>query len=291
LFVDDNINMRDHITEILSDYAVTAVSDEDAAFSTAYTSLPDIVLADVMIFGKEDFGLMKRLRADARTRTIPVILLSTRAGEKFCIAGLKSGADDYVIEPFSTRELLSCLTINLKLAQMRRSAREDLQRHEMLRQADQRKNEFLATLSHELRNPLAPIRQAAALLKTPGVSDDDAAWARDVISRQVSSMGKLLDDLLDLSRISCGKLELRKEVVDLADVVRSAVETVRPLIDARRHALIIEFPSEAVRIETDPLRLSQIISNLLTNAAKYTDPPRGKFAFGFIEIETILSSL
>ncbi|MFL6648615.1 MAG: ATP-binding protein, partial [Sulfurifustaceae bacterium] len=143
---------------------------------------------------------------------------------------------------------------------------------EALRESDRRKDEFLATLSHELRNPLAPIRQAAKLLKAPDISERDAQWARDVIDRQVRAMGWLLDDLLDLSRIARGKLELRKESVELADIVESAVETARPLIDAKRHALRIELPATAVRFEADPLRLAQIVSNLLTNAAKYTEP-------------------
>lgn len=142
----------------------------------------------------------------------------------------------------------------------------------VLKEADRRKDEFLATLSHELRNPLAPIRQAAALLKAPGLRERDAAWARDVIERHVAAMGWLLDDLLDVSRISQGKIELRRESIELATVVESAVETARPLIEARRHRLQIELPAPGLRLEADPLRLAQVISNLLTNAAKYTDP-------------------
>jgi PAS domain S-box-containing protein len=141
-----------------------------------------------------------------------------------------------------------------------------------LHEADRRKDEFLATLSHELRNPLAPIRQAAKLLQSPQLGERDARWARDVIDRQVAVMGWLLDDLLDISRISSGKLELRKEPVDLASVVESALELARPLIEAKQHALHIELPAEPLWLEADPLRLAQIISNLLTNAAKYTDP-------------------
>ncbi len=140
-----------------------------------------------------------------------------------------------------------------------------------LREADRRKDEFLATLSHELRNPLAPVRQAAKLLQSPQLSERDAHWARDVIDRQVAVMGWLLDDLLDMSRISSGKLELRKEPVDLASVVESALELARPLIDAKQHILHTELPAEPLWLEADPLRLAQIISNLLTNAAKYTD--------------------
>lgn len=144
---------------------------------------------------------------------------------------------------------------------------------ETLQDTDRRKDEFLATLSHELRNPLAPIRQAAQLLKMPGIGEREAHWARDVIDRQVRALGWLLDDLLDLSRISRGKLELRRETVDLAEVVASAVEVARPMIDAKRHTLTLALPEKRVRFNADPLRLAQIISNLLTNAAKYTDSP------------------
>lgn len=146
------------------------------------------------------------------------------------------------------------------------------QSREMLKDADRRKDEFLATLSHELRNPLAPIRQAANLLKTPGTNERQAEWARDVIDRQVRAMGWLLDDLLDVARISRGKIELRREIVDLVAVVESAVETARPLIEAKRHVLTIHLPPSPVRFAADPLRLAQVIANLLTNAAKYTDP-------------------
>lgn len=150
---------------------------------------------------------------------------------------------------------------------------EEIERsRDMLRDADRRKDEFLATLAHELRNPLAPIRQAAKLLKSPQLGERDAQWARDVIDRQVNAMGWLLDDLLDISRISRGKLELRMEAVDLASVVESALELSRPLIDAKRHRLQVELPAATVWLEADPLRLAQVISNLLTNAAKYTDP-------------------
>jgi len=141
-----------------------------------------------------------------------------------------------------------------------------------LREADQRKDEFLATLAHELRNPLAPIRQAALIFKAPTATEAQKRWSSDVITRQVQHMSLLLEDLLDISRITRGTLQLRTEMVDLADVVDAAVEAARPIIDAKRHDFRAELPSEPVRFVADPLRLSQVLSNLLTNAAKYTDP-------------------
>jgi PAS domain S-box-containing protein len=141
-----------------------------------------------------------------------------------------------------------------------------------LRETDRRKDEFLATLAHELRNPLAPIRQAALISESPSVTDAQRRWSHHVISRQVRHMSLLLDDLLDISRITRGTLELRLEDTELADILEAAVETARPVIDAKRHRFTIEAPDESVQFMADPLRLAQILSNLLTNAAKYTDP-------------------
>lgn len=142
----------------------------------------------------------------------------------------------------------------------------------VLREADERKDVFLATLSHELRNPLAPIRNAARLLESATLSPDELQRSRLIISRQVRHMASLLDDLLDLSRITRGVLTLKKEIVGLRGLFEAAVETARPAIDAKRHALEVDWPAETLEIEADPVRLTQIVSNLLTNAAKYTDP-------------------
>jgi PAS domain S-box-containing protein len=138
-----------------------------------------------------------------------------------------------------------------------------------LQDADRRKDEFLATLAHELRNPLAPIRQAAHIARSERASDTQRQWAHSVIERQVKQMSLLLDDLLDVSRITRGTLSLRKKRVFLHTVVNAAVETARPLVESREHALHVEVP-ETLQITADPLRLSQVIGNLLTNAAKYT---------------------
>ena len=143
---------------------------------------------------------------------------------------------------------------------------------EALREADRRKDEFLATLAHELRNPLAPIRNAVRVLEAPGAADRDQQWSREVIARQVQRMALLLDDLLEVSRITRGRLELKHERVGLSALVASAMETARPLFDAKHHIIDLVLPPEPVELFVDPLRLSQALSNLLTNAAKYTDP-------------------
>jgi PAS domain S-box-containing protein len=141
-----------------------------------------------------------------------------------------------------------------------------------LRETDRRKDEFLATLAHELRNPLAPIRQAALISKLAGATEAQKRWSHDVISRQVHHMSLLLDDLLDVSRITRGTLQLRKQATELSSVVDAAVETARPTLDAKRHRLSIDISQEQTYLSADPLRIAQVLSNLLTNAAKYTDP-------------------
>jgi PAS domain S-box-containing protein len=155
----------------------------------------------------------------------------------------------------------------------RKEAEEMLRRSQAaLQEADRRKDEFLATLSHELRNPLAPIRTAAQILASPEISSQQLKWAQNVLQRQVGHMALLLDDLLDIARITQGKLDIRMERVTINGIVDSAVEAARPLIDGKNHHLTVTLPPEALTIEADPLRLSQVLSNLLTNAAKYTDP-------------------
>jgi signal transduction histidine kinase len=140
-----------------------------------------------------------------------------------------------------------------------------------LGEADRRKDEFLATLAHELRNPLAPIRHAVKLMESERADERQRLWAREVISRQVQRMALLLDDLLEVSRITRGRLDLKVEEVDLESLIRAAVETARPLIDSKQHRIKFDLPSRPVILAVDPLRLSQSLSNLLTNAAKYTD--------------------
>ncbi len=149
---------------------------------------------------------------------------------------------------------------------------ERKQNEQALKEADRRKDEFLATLAHELRNPLAPIRQAALISNSSDATEAQKRWSHDVIDRQVRHMSLLLDDLLDVSRITRGMLHLRMARTELGAVVDAAVETARPIIDGRQHRLLIDLPAEPVWFEADQLRVAQVLANLLTNAAKYTDP-------------------
>ncbi len=153
---------------------------------------------------------------------------------------------------------------------------EDISRErqnaQALQEAHTRKDHFIATLAHELRNPLAPIRNAVAVMRLKGSADPQLIWCQEIIDRQVGHMSRLLDDLLDASRISSGKLELRRQRVALADVIAQSVETARPLLDAAQHTLTISLGSAGTYIDGDPMRVAQVFSNLLTNAAKYSEP-------------------
>jgi signal transduction histidine kinase/CheY-like chemotaxis protein len=148
---------------------------------------------------------------------------------------------------------------------------EQVRAVQALRDADRQKDEFLATLAHELRNPLAPIRQAAVVARSPAADPQRKTWAMDVIERQAGHMALLLDDLLDVSRISRGRLELRLEPVDLRQVVDSALEISKPSLERKKHKLVVDIPPVPLRLRADPLRLAQVLDNLLSNASKYTD--------------------
>jgi PAS domain S-box-containing protein len=150
-------------------------------------------------------------------------------------------------------------------------ARKEIERsRDALRDSARRKDEFLAMLAHELRNPLAPIRNASQILRLPGVDEETRRGASDMLDRQIGQMVRLVDDLLDVSRITRGKIELLRQRIELADIVRQAVETVRPLCESRRHELSLKLPAQPLFLDADPARLTQIIGNLLNNACKFT---------------------
>jgi signal transduction histidine kinase len=154
---------------------------------------------------------------------------------------------------------------------LQRETAERREAEEALRIANRRKDEFLAMLAHELRNPLAPMRNALEMLKRPGAETPAAKDAREMMERQLRQMVRLVDDLLDVSRITTGKLALHTQIVPLQNVIESAIDTSRPLIDRRRHVLTRAVPSEPLLVDADPTRLAQVFSNLLNNAANYTN--------------------
>ena len=210
------------------------------------------------------------------------------AGTQSCKAHLEAGVRSAQSTPLLSRsgDLLGMISTHWRVphepteSELRqldvlvRQAADLIERkhaEQALRDADRKKDEFLATLAHELRNPLAPIRNAVKILKAKGPPTSELQWASDVIDRQVELMARLLEDLLDVSRVSRNNLELRTERVNLATVVQAAVETSRPFIDAGGHELIVTLPPAPIRLDADPVRLAQVFGNLLNNAAKYTE--------------------
>jgi PAS domain S-box-containing protein len=522
LVADDNSDMRQYVVRLLAEhYKVEAVADGESALAAAFERPPDLILTDVMMPRLDGFGLLRRLRADPRTRSLPVIMLSARAGEESRVEGMEAGADDYLVKPFSGRELLARVSAYLQLARLRQDASEplrrseerlrmaltaarmvawhfepatgkvvmsdnaadvfgqprgtqpvsidqafnlvhpdDVKRHaatvqkaidecgsyvsqfrmirpedgeivwleerghgvregqakadrllgvvlditerkraedearkvqdifklvhgigrighwewnsvtdenkwsseiealyglppggfdgsyqawvklihpddlvkaeedvrhafqtgkyftefrviwpdgsvhwlearafvfkdghdkpvriagvnmdvterkrieEALRDADRRKDEFLATLAHELRNPLATLRNGLQLLRMAGAGKAMADNVREMMERQLGQLVRLIDDLMDVGRISQGKLELRRERVALDTVLTCAMETSRPLIEEMGHDLQVVLPKQPIVIDADPIRLTQVFMNLLNNAAKYSD--------------------
>jgi len=175
----------------------------------------------------------------------------------------------------ANRELASAnAALTLEINERRRA-------EQALMDADRRKDDFLAVLAHELRNPLAPIRNAVEVMQRHGPEDPALKQMNGLIGRQVLHMTRLIDDLLDVSRITQGKINLKPEAVDLATIVARAVETSEPLVRGRRHELVVEVPPEPLRVMGDPVRLAQVIGNLVNNAAKYT-PEGGRIAVSVI---------
>jgi signal transduction histidine kinase/BarA-like signal transduction histidine kinase len=266
LVADDNADMREYLRQLLRQWEVATATNGRAALEMARLHPPDLIVTDVMMPELDGFALLRELRSDTRTQAIPVLMLSARAGEEARVSGLDAGADDYIVKPFTARELIARVRSLLNLSRARAAAET----------ANRTKDEFLAMLGHELRNPLAPIVTALQLMTLKG--GDTLQKERTIIDRQVRHLARLVDDLLDVSRIARGKVELRRDALDLADVVTSAVEAVSPLLEERQHQLVVSMPDGLI-VTGDVTRLTQIVTNILSNAAKYTKP------HGTIEID------
>jgi signal transduction histidine kinase len=197
--------------------------------------------------------------------------LRSYIGVPLTVRGKTLGAITFIAAESGRRYDAADLAAAEDLARRAAVAVENAQLYQAVREADRRKDEFLATLAHELRNPLAPIRNALYLLRSDATPAPAREQAREMMERQLHHLVRLVDDLLDVSRVMRGKVDLRKERVDVAAAAARAVETAQPLIDARRHTLTVNVPPDPVWVEADPVRLAQVVGNLLTNAGKYTD--------------------
>ena len=208
---------------------------------------------------------------------LPVLILTKSGADSAALHEvLRTFGNVTVLErPLRAATLLSAVQTAIRSRERQYQIRGHLadraRAEESLRIADQRKDEFLATLAHELRNPLAPLLTGLELLKLAGVKDPRAEKLTEVMQRQISHLVRLVEDLLEISRITRGVIELQSEPLDLASIVRSAVDTSRPTVDAARHELTVDVPSESIVVTGDAVRLTQVFANLLTNAAKYTN--------------------
>jgi PAS domain S-box-containing protein len=253
------------------EYFRTVKVDEGSACAQAMQSGERIIIEDVQL--DHTYERHRGVAAAAGYRAVQSTPLKSRSGS---IIGMLSThfRHRHRVSDRDQRLLDLYARHAADFVERLRSEEALRKQEEALKEADRRKDEFLATLAHELRNPLAPIRNGIELLRRSDGNTGLLEQARSMMGRQLDQMVRLIDDLFDISRISQGKVQVRKEQVELAALIRSAVEAARPLIDAQGHQLTITLPPKPVYLEADPTRLAQVISNLLNNAAKYTPSPQ-----------------
>ena len=213
----------------------------------------------------EERGIIAQLRAGKRVEHFDTMRI-TKDGRRIPVSLTVSPIHD------DKGRVIGASKIARDISERRRAEEALRATEEALRVANQRKDEFMALLAHELRNPLAPIRYALAASRKHGASAEQRERSQEIIERQVTHMSRLLDDLLNVARITRGTLELRITTLEFTTVLGTAIEAARPFLDAKQHSLSVELPTEAPRLNADPIRLAQVFSNLLINAAKYTDP-------------------
>jgi signal transduction histidine kinase len=270
LNVDDDEGGRYAKTRILqrAGYKVVDTGSGADALRLVKTAAPQLVLLDVMLPDINGLEVCRAIKTDPASAHIMVLQISaTHVTGADRIQGLEGGADTYLTEPVEAGELLATIKALLRLYSREQENRYLL---DQLRDADRLKDEFLAMLAHELRNPLHPIRSAVDFMRLKGSDDPDFQSCQQILDREVSHLSRLIDDLMDVSRITHNRIELRKARLRLVDVLKSAVESARPIIEAHGHQFQLFFPDNAMVVEGDEVRLTQIFINLLSNASKYT---------------------
>ena len=306
LLVDDQqvrLMTYEAILEPLGHRLVTATSGVEALKKLMDGEFA-VILLDVSMPGMDGFETARLIHEHPRFEGTPIIFVTgVHVGELDRLKGYALGAVDYVCVPVVPEILRSKVAVLVELhcqrAELKRlneslsqaNAELDLTNQALQREknrelaalnrsleeanrelldADRRKDDFLAILAHELRNPLAPIRSAIMILQREGSDDPMLTKMRQVIDRQVQHMTRLIDDLLEVSRITQGKIDLKLEPLDIAVIARQAVETTMPEISARNHGIVVSAPGKPVHVNGDAVRLTQVIGNLISNAAKFT---------------------
>ncbi len=253
----------------MAGYQVLEAATGEEALRLAEQERPDVVVLDVKLPDISGFEVCKRLRSRPETASIAVMHTSaTFVTSEKKVRGLEGGADAYLTEPFESEELIATVR---SLLRMRRAEQQLRKRTEFLQEVDRRKDLFLAMLAHELRNPLAAITTAAGILQHRASADPKDGRMVSIIQRQTNHLARLVDDLLDVSRMTRGKVELRRSRVDLRGVLEQVLMAFRPRVDGRKVTLDWSLPPLALWMEADPTRLEQVFTNLLDNATKYTD--------------------
>lgn len=271
LFVDDNADLRTYVSGLLGRMFAnveTATNGLDA-LEQARRAPPDLIVSDVMMPVMDGFELVRELRADVRTRSIPIILLSARAGDDSTVVGIESGADDYLVKPFSARELLARVRGRLEMSNMRAEVWRERAKSDELERSVALRDEFISVTSHELRTPLTALQlQLDSLIERPELElTPKIASKLEIARRQIHRLTRLTESLLAVSRVALGRLELYREDLDLSDLVQTIVA--RQADEARTTRSTVSVEAAPVRGSWDRSSLEIVIDQLLSNALRF----------------------